>query len=76
MIHIWDIKLIRTKLHIIIAKRSRKEWVEKESDHFFIACLVARPPLTSEMVLCKGIMMCVASCHIWLRWFSQPIYVV
>lgn len=69
MVHILNIKLIRKILHFILGKRLRMVCVEKEPEPFLIAGSVARPPSTSEVILCGSAALCTPFCQGGLGWF-------
>jgi hypothetical protein len=71
MVHISDIKLIRTDLISYLTQKARKGKSWKGVRPFFIGCSVTRPPLDSEMVLCKSVVLRVASYRVGLRWFHK-----
>lgn len=66
MAHMTDIKM--QILHFILAKRSRKLCIEKET-YFFIASLVTRHPSTGEMILYRSIALPAVSCRVRLKCF-------
>jgi hypothetical protein len=71
MVHISDIKLIKTNITTCLNQKAKKRYDLKRSlTTFFIVSSGTRPSSASEVILCESVaLLCVASCRIGLEWF-------
>jgi hypothetical protein len=68
VVHISDIKLIRTNITFCLSQKGDKD-MSKGAYPFFIDCLVVHPSLASEVVLCESVTQHVAFYRVRLRDF-------